>query len=259
MQQQLSNISLNKDFFDAYTNQSPSVFYDKAKTKLLFGRELTNSELGCYSSHYEVWKLLLDSQEDQFFVFEDDVIVDWEFMHILSKYDFSSLSYHLIRFFSLYPLNLKVIHRSFPSKQYHLTITRNRHVGLQGYSVTKRGAEILLATCQKAFLPIDWMMHRYWITGLPTYIFFPFPLTLRSVPSTIDGNVSRDTGFSKSKFIFLTVLFFKFKERLLRELFNLRLRRTAKVACGFQKLPLNKNDKTLVFFLSALVFFGKKD
>lgn len=222
MENQLLGQSLCYRFFKACTGLQEPIIYHEQTAFRKFGRKLTPSELGCYSSHYKVWELLAHSEYDQFFVFEDDVIVDWAIIEKLSKFNFAKFSFHLVRFTALFPLPLRVVHFNFADRYNHLTLTTARHLGIAGYCVTKLGAKTLLKNCVEAFQPVDWAMHRYWKTGLPTYILFPFPLTLRTVASTIDHELSRDAGFSKNKMVFLWNILFKIQERLSREVFNLK-------------------------------------
>lgn len=226
--------SLNWDFFDALTDTSVLLKYDKLHAIRSFGRALTRSELGCYSSHYMVWDWFLKSRFDQVFVFEDDVIVDWEIIKRLSYFDFQGHNFNLIRLSSIYPLPFKVVHYNFAHQYYHLIQVKGRHLGAAGYVLTRLGAEILISKCKKVIYPLDWAIHRYWITNLPNFVIFPFPLTLRTQPSTIGDNNSRDIFeplILKDFFFFWS---FKVVERIRRAIFDF--------LHFFRKTPINSKS-----------------
>ena len=66
-------------------------------------RPLTPGELGCYSSHYHAWLVLLDSRAAQMIVLENDTVVDWTFLEKLATLDFSALGVSYLRLFGKRP------------------------------------------------------------------------------------------------------------------------------------------------------------
>src|SRR5690606_16536821 len=68
------------EFFDAHTELSPELVYENGASRATHGRTLRAGELGCYSSHFTLWRWLLESPYEQMVVIEDDVRLDWSFM-----------------------------------------------------------------------------------------------------------------------------------------------------------------------------------
>ena len=84
-EQRAAGASIDWQFFDAWTSQHPSLTYEPADVKGRLVRELTAGVIGCFSSHFALWEELDSSAATQFFLIEDDVIIDWNFLAELSK------------------------------------------------------------------------------------------------------------------------------------------------------------------------------
>src|SRR5580704_9443019 len=76
--QRLVGTGLKWSFFDAHRH--PVISYCKRDAWIAKGRPLVPQELGCYSSHYSVWKEFLAGTSTQLLVLEDDVSGDWDYI-----------------------------------------------------------------------------------------------------------------------------------------------------------------------------------
>lgn len=172
-------------FVDAAQSAPPELPYDDHAALRRFGRTLGRGEIGCFASHYRAWQSLLASSEPQRIVLEDDVIVDWPLLDLIAEVDFAALGIDLVRLYSTHPFKHRVAIERFLGPHTHLLQTRGMFLGTQGYLLTRRAAERLVALARGITMPVDWFMTRYWAYGVRNYCVFPFPLIERYVPSTI--------------------------------------------------------------------------
>ena len=162
------------EFFDACTTVVPGLTYDEARAKVLMGRSLTAGEIGCYASHFALWRKLADGDDEQYIILEDDVIADWKYLERLTEVDFSRSGIDYLRLYCRRPAWFVV--RRFYYLGKHLIELTDRAFGTQGYVITRSGAERLIAHCSRIVRPIDSQLDRSWEHGLPNLSIFPFPI-----------------------------------------------------------------------------------
>ena len=175
------------DFYTAASGIIPGLSYDEARARRRFGRALRPGELGCYSSHFGVWKWLIESGVPQAIVLEDDVAVDWAVLNRLAAQNMANSDIHLLRLFSTHPFRSEVVRYKLLSDHTHLLRLKGLFFGTQAYLITRRGAIALVEAGRRVDAPVDWLMSRYWEFGFPSYVMFPFPLFERMVPSMIES------------------------------------------------------------------------
>ena len=180
-------------FLDATSGLPPDLRYDAVRAKRRFGRALSDTEVSCFGSHYRAWRNLLDSSDSQRIVLEDDVLVDWNSLDRLSSVNLGQLGLHLVRLYATHPFRHRLVTHRFLGPHLHLIEARGLYLGAQGYVITRLGAERLIAQANPVDSPLDWLMTRYWDSGLPNYCLFPFPLIERFVPSNIGDRSSAPT------------------------------------------------------------------
>jgi GR25 family glycosyltransferase involved in LPS biosynthesis len=74
---QLNELGVPWSFFDARTTPPADIPCDEALTRRVWGQPLTRGELGCYASHYELWKsVAADDGPAVLLVLEADVWLD---------------------------------------------------------------------------------------------------------------------------------------------------------------------------------------
>src|SRR3546814_18016857 len=71
-------------FFDAKRTLAEGLTYDADAVERTKGRQLTEGEVGCYSSHFSIWQEMIARGWPQCIVLEDDTIVDWAFLSRLA-------------------------------------------------------------------------------------------------------------------------------------------------------------------------------
>ena len=56
---------LEWEFLDAHESLHSDLSYNEEDAVVAKGRPLTRGEIGCYSSHFEAWRQLVESDHDQ--------------------------------------------------------------------------------------------------------------------------------------------------------------------------------------------------
>lgn len=172
-------------FFDAQTALHPDLNYDEARAVHENGRALQRGELGCYSSHYTLWRQLLESDADQYVILEDDVIIDWAFMERFIEQDFAGERLDYVRLYYKRPVRYVIRASKFVTRDHGLVELFGRPYGTQGYVITKSGAQSFVDACADVLRPVDDEMDRSWSHGVSNLAVFPSPIIEESVISSI--------------------------------------------------------------------------
>lgn len=171
--------------YDASGGEDNTLPHDPVRTLVRHGSTLTQSEIGCFLSHYRCLRdfSVGDSAYDYMLVLEDDVWIDRSF-------DFNRLPLILgwldIHFLLLY--SRQIGEARFLGKIGHRLLYRfvNMPFGNQAYIVSKAGAKKIVDAIRRIDRPIDKEMEMYWINGLPTYALFPYPVLEMNFKTTVD-------------------------------------------------------------------------
>jgi glycosyl transferase, family 25 len=183
--QMANNTKLEWDFFSAYTSLTEPLQYDYRIATRRCGRPLSPSEIGTYTSHFKLWEWLANSDYEQIIIFEDDVIVDWDFIELLSATKFCGYGIHLLRLHILYPCRYKMVKYRLFSPNGHLVRIVGNVPGAAAYLLTRVAAHVLVSNYSIVAAPLDWVLARYWEHRLVGYCTFPFPVIERHGRSTI--------------------------------------------------------------------------
>src|SRR5690606_3123850 len=171
------------EFFDAHTALSPELVYENGASRATHGRTLRAGELGCYSSHFTLWRWLLESPYKQMVVIEDDVRLDWSFMTFLLQHDFASMHIDYLRLFAKIPPRWRYVATPFLDRYHHLVRSTGYALGTQAYLLTRPAAEKLVRHGAHVRYPIDVFMDRYWQHHVPNLAIYPFPVLEQFQPS----------------------------------------------------------------------------
>lgn len=207
-------------YFDALRLPEPPLVHDAAMVQVRTGRPLRPGEIGCYSSHFSLWRWFLDSDHQQLLVFEDDVVVDWAAIRVLCERDLTSDGIDILKLFSTYPTKLNVVRYKLFSDHSHLIRLKGYCYGTQAYILTRRGAAALVKSCVRLTMPVDWAMSRYWEYGVDNYAVFPFPVLERLGLSSIGHAAGQGTEATSSESA--RRFFWRVRDRLVRAAVDLR-------------------------------------
>jgi glycosyl transferase, family 25 len=183
--QSAADATLPWEFFDAHTMPACGLSYDEKRVAGTYGRKLHPGELGCYSSHFDLWRRFVQADCEQLIVFEDDVVVDWEFIRDISAIKMASRGIDYLRLFAKMPSPWRFIASPYFDQYRHLIRFTGYALGTQAYVLSKGGAERLVCRGSNIEAPVDVYMDRTWDHGLLNLAVYPFPVYERYRPSSI--------------------------------------------------------------------------
>jgi glycosyl transferase family 25 len=152
------------------------------------GGALRAAELGCYSSHYTIWRDFLASAHDQLVVLEDDVVVDWGYLEFLAGHDFEQMGIRYLRLCATRPSTFRHIATQFLEFSHDLIQFHGYVWGAQGYLLTRAGAARFVSHFRRVRRALDTEMDRAWDHGVANLAVFPFPLFGRLGRSSIGAS-----------------------------------------------------------------------
>jgi glycosyl transferase family 25 len=172
----MASIDVSWEFWDAHRGAAEGLTYASDQVPGNYGRPLQTAELGCYSSHFSLWKWLLSSTHEQMVVLEDDVVADWNFVNLLRRTDFMSLGVEYLRLFAKMPAPWRFVASPFLERYRHLVRFTGYPLGTQAYLLTKAGAQKLVAHGSNIVAPVDVYMDRSWDHHLMNLAIWPSPV-----------------------------------------------------------------------------------
>jgi glycosyl transferase family 25 len=140
-------------------------FYDEPKRLRAKGKSMTPGQLGCFASHFNIWKRC-EAENTNYIVLEDDVVFDEDgFKSFLDG--LSELPSHLecLRLFE---------NKTRGNKHYDVSGFKGFRVlrylkgpmSAMGYFLTPRAARKFVYSTNPVFLPVDIHMDRYWVNNV---------------------------------------------------------------------------------------------
>jgi len=180
---------LSWSYFDAHSSLKYSgLRYDLGEVKRLFGRTLSAPEIAVCSSHVAVLSDFLEhGSTDYIMVLEDDVIFDTDF----PLDDFSAFcAKHRIDYVRLFGKHYaKAIRLGFFFDR-SIVRFKTTPAGAQAYLMSKAGVRKFLESYRLIDATVDLAMDKFWITQLPLYSIFPYPIIERYSPTSIPMQAS---------------------------------------------------------------------
>lgn len=163
-------------FFDAKRALADDLTYDAGAVERTKGRQLTEGEVGCYSSHFSIWQEMIAQRWPQCIVLEDDTIVDWAFLARLAGTDLAAHGIDYLRLYAKLPAWHRTVRRNFLQRSRSVVELVGPAYGTQAYAITLEGARKLSQACRVVRRPIDDEMDRSWDHGVPNLMLFPAPV-----------------------------------------------------------------------------------
>ncbi len=183
MSEQLDSLPIAWEFFDAHTGPAPELVLHEKSWQRINGRMLNAAEIGCYSSHYTLWREHAKAPvDDIMMVFEDDGLLDTDYLadlgplrEIVGRYGFVRFHCHLIA-----PAQTLLAQ----GRRRVLRFKRPVH-GTLAYCLDGRTARRLTERLRPLYRPVDVEMDRYWQHGIPITCLYPFVALERAAPTQI--------------------------------------------------------------------------
>ncbi|ENM3814249.1 glycosyltransferase family 25 protein [Vibrio cincinnatiensis] len=204
--EQLKNLELDFYIFKAIDGKGElphPLFnkYNEIRSISRRGKVMNLGQLGCYASHYLLWELCINSNENMIII-EDDAIIDGEkFLDFVKHCDTLSEKIECIRIFN----NKR---KSFNSKPYislgNLQIHKfnKGHMSTTGYFITPSGAKKLLHHSKEWYLPVDIMMDRFWENKVECFGLVPSCVTNNE---TLESSIAEKVAQQKKRPFFIKI------------------------------------------------------
>lgn len=100
---------------------------------------LSLGEIGCYLSHFCLWKKVVDENLDYIAIFEDDIYLAKDTSLLLKQLDWLPKDFDAVKLETMYEKilinkGIKILNERY------LTKMKSRHMGGAGYILSKKGA-----------------------------------------------------------------------------------------------------------------------
>ena len=174
MQEKLSALSLNFERvagIDGRKLEFPIKEFSELSYKLMHGRRTTPAEVGCYLSHVECAKRLLDSHADFALILEDDVTLEKDILDTIDRAARHSNDWDLLRITTVnrgkkYPFRALGNGRSLA-----LALTREKGAG--AYVINREAARWITKRLVPMRLAYDIAFDLEYLDGLKAAFVYP--------------------------------------------------------------------------------------
>lgn len=166
--------------------------YNPKLNKKHFRNPLMPGEVGCYLSHIECWKRIVEEDLAMALILEDDVAIGGDLAIILRSIEQLPADWDIIKL-SVPPKQKKVTGSVPLIKGFNLCQYRKIPAGTGGLVVSHVGAQKLLESRKEFGRPVDIDLQFYWEFGGRIFGVEPFPIANSPnwLKSDIDSRGSR--------------------------------------------------------------------
>ncbi len=165
-----------------------------SQTRSLLNRRfpLTNTEIGCYLSHYRVIKKAYDDGHDHVCILEDDVVLESNFGDVLKEVVSLGAKAEFVRLMALKIRKRKVVQ----SLSQHCDLVRplRGSLGTQGYVLNRSGMKKVLDKGAVISMPIDKFYDSFFLWGLHSFTVEPHIIFENHVQSSIAKTDGKTEG-----------------------------------------------------------------
>nr|WP_316644327.1 glycosyltransferase family 25 protein [uncultured Roseateles sp.] len=173
--------------------------YSAALNAQQFHKPLVNGEKGCYASHLNAWRQLLDGPQHALVVLEDDVRPKPEFAAVIAAIAALPPGWDMIKLIGRLDESKgeKLRHRQPLTPGFELVDYRRVPSLTAGYAISRSGAQKLLASRLPFGRPIDVDLRHWWENDLSVQGVLPAAIALdeTSFQSSI-GDKASEAGLA---------------------------------------------------------------
>ena len=166
------------DGFKISEEQKRELLYpiDHFESKVRFTRELTNGEIGCFLSHRECWKRLLDSDEKWALIMEDDIQISKRAAEYMKTDAWIPQEVEICQFSALSDeINGRISRRSTIGVDEFLRLVEPIYptpLGTQCYLISRKAASAVLNDSKKLPAPVDNFLFSPWFGFCRKYVLY---------------------------------------------------------------------------------------
>lgn len=172
----MKRLGLHFEFFDAVegaklSSEEIKSIYDVHGNARLYKHPLSLPEIGCYLSHFELWKRIASGNENGAFLFEDDFQPQPGFINVVRAISHANLENCMVK--------LHACHLSHGSdigklpNGYKLIMPHHIPGMTLGYAIDKVAAIKLAAQALPITRPVDMEIKHWWKFDLPVLVVTP--------------------------------------------------------------------------------------
>ncbi|MBK4217806.1 glycosyltransferase family 25 protein [Paracoccus caeni] len=173
---------------DGATLTLPHPDFDARAYRYLHGRRAIPAELGCYFSHVECARRLLESKASHALILEDDVTFPEDFRRLLANALENAEDWDILRLSSV-NRGPKFPYKRLPDGR-SLAIAFTREKGAGAYLINRAAAEWIVAKLMPMRLSYDIAFDLEYLDGLRASFIDPVPVGQRDEPvSQIQVNI----------------------------------------------------------------------
>lgn len=198
MRNQLERLGLDYEFFDAIDASRRQLVgisrYDETRALSVLGHALQPGEVGCFASHYLLWKRCSESGEPMI-IMEDDVELEPQFAKLPALIGDLLRRCGFIRLAGLAPRDSQPV--ADLSSSYRLVRFLKGPRGTQCYALHPQGARALLQHAQVWIDAVDVYVDAFWLHGVASYAVLPFRVH-HAQPDEVASLIG-DTRWSRSR------------------------------------------------------------
>jgi len=196
----LSAQKVSFSFFNAVNvkkvNLEQYPYYNRAKTVEKKGYQLTNAEIGCYLSHYEMWQQCIELKEP-ILVLEDNVEICTDLADFLefAKNNIDTLG--IIKFGSYFTKNSTKVCEV--NSTVNLVKYNKGAGGTSCYMITPSVSQRYVSLSNEFYSAVDDFMDMEYRTQIPLFTFSPDVIGRSEIQSTIGARKNKDNLMALNK------------------------------------------------------------
>ena len=175
----------------ALSDAERAALYAERLNARQYHKPLLPGEIGCYASHLQSWRALVERGDRAMAVFEDDIEIDADLAQVLEAVSRLATPWDVVK---LIGRRKEKIRESVPLSRGRNLVSYRRVPSLTGaYLITSRGAQKLLQRHPPFGRPVDVDIRHWWEHDLRVLGVHPYPA--RGAPSSRDSTIEdREIG-----------------------------------------------------------------
>lgn len=199
------NIPYSFYITDRIDNQPEHIIYklyNHKKALLLKGYGLTNSELGCWASHLELWNKCIELNEPILIMEDNACFTVLDANLFLEEISREIHTYNLVKLGGSFKKDKYTEFAQLKHNPSYSLVSYNKgNCGMYGYMLTPYAAKKLIKNIDNFFEPVDNYMENEWRTKQIVYIVHP-PLVQRDNVVSNIGTRKKDKSILSLKNIY---------------------------------------------------------
>ena len=152
-----------------------------------WSRELSPAEIGCYLSHYNLWRCIAAEEIPRALVLEDDADLTADFIPVVTDVLTLNCNWGIVHLAARHTEKVDVALRGLAGRDYVFGRYKRRLMLTHAYLISLTGARKLLDICREISEPIDHAWGHWWRTGLVFYCVAP-ELARQTAPESTIGD-----------------------------------------------------------------------